>query len=124
MTSTAIIPEVSTAVHYRTIRVGEVDIFYREAGSQSAPALLLLQPASSYPDLIRRSGSMRMGFQTRRYWTPRPGRWIKLGWSGPEMPKFNWHCFTTTARTCRFIRNFKRSSAEIPIANAHRLGKE
>jgi pimeloyl-ACP methyl ester carboxylesterase len=49
MTTTAIIPEVSTAVHYRTIRVGEVDIFYREAGSQSAPALLLLHgfPTSS-----------------------------------------------------------------------------
>jgi hypothetical protein len=36
-------------VHYKTIRVNELDIFYREAGPQSAPTILLLHgfPTSS-----------------------------------------------------------------------------
>lgn len=36
-------------VHYRTARVGDLDIFYREAGSQTAPVILLLHgfPTSS-----------------------------------------------------------------------------
>src|SRR3984893_17915808 len=36
-------------VHYNTIRVNELDIFYREAGSQTAPTILLLHgfPTSS-----------------------------------------------------------------------------
>ena len=29
-------------VHYHTIRVNELDIFYREAGPQNAPTILLL----------------------------------------------------------------------------------
>ncbi|MET0232930.1 MAG: alpha/beta hydrolase [Rhodanobacteraceae bacterium] len=45
-------------VHYRTIGVGGVQIFYREAGRKDAPALLLLHgfPTSSqmYRDLIPR----------------------------------------------------------------------
>ncbi len=41
--------EESTKVHYKTVKVGELDIFYREAGPQDAPALLLLHgfPTSS-----------------------------------------------------------------------------
>lgn len=36
-------------VHYRTAKVGELDVFYREAGSKDAPVLLLLHgfPTSS-----------------------------------------------------------------------------
>jgi pimeloyl-ACP methyl ester carboxylesterase len=41
---------VPTAISYRTIRVGNVDVFYREAGSPSAPHVLLLHgfPTSSH----------------------------------------------------------------------------
>src|SRR5258705_2366526 len=36
-------------VHYKTVRVNEQDVFYREAGPQSAPTILLLHgfPTSS-----------------------------------------------------------------------------
>lgn len=36
-------------VHYNTVRVDNLDIFYREAGSRSAPVMLLLHgfPTSS-----------------------------------------------------------------------------
>ncbi|NUO77022.1 MAG: alpha/beta hydrolase [Lysobacter sp.] len=48
----------ATAVHYRSVRVDGVDIFYREAGRRDAPVLLLLHgfPTSSqmYRDLIPR----------------------------------------------------------------------
>jgi pimeloyl-ACP methyl ester carboxylesterase len=39
----------SIAVHYHTIRIGDVDVFYREAGAKTAPVLLLLHgfPTSS-----------------------------------------------------------------------------
>lgn len=39
----------STAVHYHTTRIGDVDVFYREAGAKDAPVLLLLHgfPTSS-----------------------------------------------------------------------------
>ena len=58
MTALATIPKSSTApvelsgasqVHYNTIRIGDVDVFYREAGEKSAPVLLLLHgfPTSS-----------------------------------------------------------------------------
>jgi pimeloyl-ACP methyl ester carboxylesterase len=40
---------VSTPVHYKTIQIEDVDIFYREAGPKDAPVLLLLHgfPTSS-----------------------------------------------------------------------------
>ena len=45
-----------TAVHYRTQKVGEVEVFYREAGPADAPVLLLLHgfPTAShmFRDLI------------------------------------------------------------------------
>ena len=48
--------EQPTKVHYRTVKVGDLDIFYREAGSKDAPAILLLHgfPTSSqmFRDLI------------------------------------------------------------------------
>ncbi len=52
-------------VHYRTIQVNDLDIFYREAGPQAAPAILLLHgfPTSSnmFRNLIPRlSGSFRL----------------------------------------------------------------
>ena len=39
----------ASTVHYHTIRINDVDIFYREAGAESAPVLLLLHgfPTSS-----------------------------------------------------------------------------
>jgi hypothetical protein len=30
-------------VHHKTVKVGELDIFYREAGPKDAPAILVLQ---------------------------------------------------------------------------------
>ena len=41
---------VNTQVHYRYAQVGEVNVFYREAGSRTAPTVLLLHgfAASSY----------------------------------------------------------------------------
>ena len=38
-----------TVVHHKTVKAGELDIFYREAGPKDAPAILLLQgfPTSS-----------------------------------------------------------------------------
>lgn len=39
-----------TIIHYRTIRIDGVDIFYREAGPKDAPTVLLLHgfPSSSF----------------------------------------------------------------------------
>ena len=39
----------SRAVHYKTVKVGDLDIFYREAGPANAPTILLLHgfPTSS-----------------------------------------------------------------------------
>jgi hypothetical protein len=39
----------STVVHYKTARINDLDIFYREAGPQDAPVILLLHgfPTSS-----------------------------------------------------------------------------
>ncbi len=53
------------AVHYKTARVNDLDIFYREAGPQSAPVILLLHgfPTSSnmFRNLIPRlAGSFRL----------------------------------------------------------------
>jgi pimeloyl-ACP methyl ester carboxylesterase len=48
-------------VHYRTVQIDGVDLFYREAGSANAPVVLLLHgfPASSfmYRNLIEQLGS-------------------------------------------------------------------
>ena len=65
MTATATLPELATTVHYNTIRLGDVDVFYREAGAKSAPVLLLLHgfPTSSnmFRNLIPRlAGSFRV----------------------------------------------------------------
>jgi pimeloyl-ACP methyl ester carboxylesterase len=64
MTATAISLELS-GVHYATIRIGDVDIFYRDAGPKTAPVLLLLHgfPTSSnmFRNLIPRlSASFRV----------------------------------------------------------------
>ncbi len=54
-------PTREGSVHYNTIRVMDVDIFYREAGPRSAPVILLLHgfPTSSnmFRNLIPRLGS-------------------------------------------------------------------
>ena len=65
MTATAVLPELSSTVHYNTIRIGDGDVFYREAGAKSAPVLLLLHgfPTSSnmFRNLIPRlAGSFRL----------------------------------------------------------------
>jgi pimeloyl-ACP methyl ester carboxylesterase len=53
---TAPTPPIDAAVHYRTMRIDGVDIFYREAGPANAPVVLLLHgfPTSSrmYRNLI------------------------------------------------------------------------
>jgi len=48
MTSTLGSPEVQK-IHYKTVGIGNVDIFYREAGAKTSPVLLLLHgfPTSS-----------------------------------------------------------------------------
>jgi pimeloyl-ACP methyl ester carboxylesterase len=65
MTTAAVLPELTSTVHYNTIRIGDVDVFYREAGSKTAPVLLLLHgfPTSSnmFRNLIPRlAGSFRV----------------------------------------------------------------
>ncbi len=57
--------ESVSTVHYNTIRIGDIDLFYREAGAKEAPALLLLHgfPTSSnmFRNLIPRlAGSFRI----------------------------------------------------------------
>ena len=49
MTSAGTSPGKQFAVHYKTARINDLDIFYREAGSQNAPVILLLHgfPTSS-----------------------------------------------------------------------------
>jgi pimeloyl-ACP methyl ester carboxylesterase len=52
-------------VHHRTATVGGIDVFYREAGPDSAPVVLLLHgfPSSSrmFRDLIPRPSGTRTG---------------------------------------------------------------
>ncbi len=65
MTAAAVLPELSSTVHYNTVRIGDVDVFYREVGPKSAPVLLLLHgfPTSSnmFRNLIPRlAGSFRV----------------------------------------------------------------
>jgi pimeloyl-ACP methyl ester carboxylesterase len=57
--------ESVSTVHYNTIRIGDIDLFYREAGAKEAPVLLLLHgfPTSSnmFRNLIPRlAGSFRI----------------------------------------------------------------
>jgi pimeloyl-ACP methyl ester carboxylesterase len=57
--------ESVSTVHYNTIRIGDIDLFYREAGAKDAPVLLLLHgfPTSSnmFRNLIPRlAGSFRI----------------------------------------------------------------
>ena len=49
MTSVGTATQKQSGVHYNTIRINDLDIFYREAGRQDAPVLLLLHgfPTSS-----------------------------------------------------------------------------
>ena len=51
----------ATPVHYKTVRIDELDVFYREAGSETSPVLLLLHgfPTSSnmFRNLIPRLAS-------------------------------------------------------------------
>src|SRR5262245_55233457 len=53
-------PRHQLEVHYRTARLDDIDVFYREAGPPDAPALLLLHgfPTSSnmFRNLIPRLG--------------------------------------------------------------------
>jgi pimeloyl-ACP methyl ester carboxylesterase len=65
MTTAAVLPELSSIVRYHTVRIGDIDVFYREAGSKTAPVLLLLHgfPTSSnmFRNLIPRlAGSFRV----------------------------------------------------------------
>src|SRR5216684_406078 len=61
MTSVGTSVEKQSAVHYKTARVNNLDIFYREAGPQNAPVILLLHgfPTSSnmFRNLIPRLAS-------------------------------------------------------------------
>jgi hypothetical protein len=65
MTATAVLPELSSTVHYNTIRIGDVDVFYREAGTKTAPVVLLLHgfltSSNMFRNLIPRlAGSFRL----------------------------------------------------------------
>src|SRR5271163_980817 len=60
-TTTEISTSKLAAVHYKTVRIGELDVFYREAGLETSPVLLLLHgfPTSSnmFRNLIPRLAS-------------------------------------------------------------------
>src|SRR5271154_7119219 len=65
MTSAGTAPEKQFAVHYKTTRINDLDILYRDAGPQDAPVILLLHgfPTSSnmFRNLIPRlAGSFRV----------------------------------------------------------------
>ena len=65
MTSTGTSAKREFAVHYKTARINDLDIFYREAGPHDAPVILLLHgfPTSSnmFRNLIPRlAGSFRL----------------------------------------------------------------
>ncbi len=65
MTSVGATPTKLSVVHYKTARINDLDIFYRDAGPQNAPAILLLHgfPTSSnmFRNLIPRlAGSFRL----------------------------------------------------------------
>jgi pimeloyl-ACP methyl ester carboxylesterase len=65
MTSVGTAPQKESVVHYKTTRINDLDIFYRDAGPQDAPAILLLHgfPTSSnmFRNLIPRlAGSFRL----------------------------------------------------------------
>ena len=61
MTSTATSAKKEFAIHYKTTHINDLDIFYRDAGPQGAPAILLLHgfPTSSnmFRNLIPRLAS-------------------------------------------------------------------
>jgi pimeloyl-ACP methyl ester carboxylesterase len=65
MSTTAAAPGKDHAVHYQTVRIDDLDIFYRDAGPKDAPCILLLHgfPTSSnmFRNLIPRlAGSYRL----------------------------------------------------------------
>src|ERR1700682_2258180 len=65
MTSGGAAPQKQSAVHHKTAPINELDIFYRDAGPQDAPVILLLHgfPTSSnmFRNLIPRlAGSFRV----------------------------------------------------------------
>jgi pimeloyl-ACP methyl ester carboxylesterase len=65
MTTAGTAPRKESAVHYKTARIDDLDIFYRDAGPQDAPVILLLHgfPTSSnmFRNLIPRlAGSFRL----------------------------------------------------------------
>src|SRR5277367_5200182 len=65
MSSVGTSAQKQSAVHYKTTRINDLDIFYRDAGPQDAPAILLLHgfPTSSnmFRNLIPRlAGSYRV----------------------------------------------------------------
>ncbi|WP_158792047.1 alpha/beta fold hydrolase [Granulicella sp. L60] len=65
MTAKTNASESASTVHYNTIRIGDIDLFYREAGAKDAPVLLLLHgfPTSSnmFRNLIPRlAGKFRI----------------------------------------------------------------
>src|SRR5580698_11107089 len=61
MTSVGTAPQKQPLVHFKTARINDLDIFYREAGPQDAPTILLLHgfPTSSnmFRNLIPRLAS-------------------------------------------------------------------
>src|SRR5271156_6671825 len=65
MTSIGTVPAKQSSVHYKTARIDDLDIFYRDAGPQDAPVILLLHgfPTSSnmFRNLIPRlAGAFRV----------------------------------------------------------------
>jgi pimeloyl-ACP methyl ester carboxylesterase len=65
MTSVGTSPKKQNAIHYKTARINDLDIFYRDAGPVDAPVILLLHgfPTSSnmFRNLIPRlAGSFRL----------------------------------------------------------------
>lgn len=53
--TTAVIPQTRTEapVHYKTIRVNDLDISYRETGSEASPVILLLHGFPTASNMFR-----------------------------------------------------------------------
>ena len=72
MTTVGAAPGKQFAVHYRTVRINELDIFYRDAGPADAPVILLLHgfPTSSnmFRNLIPRLARILPSHRARLSW--------------------------------------------------------
>lgn len=118
-------------ISYKHAIVDANRIFYREAGSATAPTILLLHgfPTSSHmfrnvvpaladgyhvvaPDLpgFGFSDTPDMVSRTNRKWHPSPIHWIPPFWRVPVMTRFNLTCSSITRATSHSTQNSRSIS--------------